>query len=467
MAPFQAAGTPGEALSKEIEAFARDPLVKRSPEGLNRLRSIGTRFEALSPADAYRLLDPPEFEREVTETHLRGLNWLVTLRNICSILPLIFTWYALFRASSAFSRDPQAFTPPPGATAPSSFFVLWEQGFGGRDWTFTQAAIIDVGLLLSFLLATLAVQLYENYGQQQGYKFANKLQGLTTSLIGVIADSRLKPLDPNSPIHSLADAVNRASKDLIDASDRMVKESQATLGRLEKQMQTAVTALAAKVDAVETQLGKMGANNTQLANAGIQLANSADTLRGVADTIGNTGLAIQRQISSLDETEKKLVGELKGVTDEVRKASTGMETATQKTTELTGQLKDTVRITTTTLTQSAQQMGQVIATTAKDIGTTVGNAATYISNAAGVLNTTQNGLGHAANAIETAGDRIESAAIFMDRAVRNGGLGGSGGFNLWDRLMRRGRRQRQNNNQPPPAQFFPPQGYQPPMGGHP
>src|SRR3989442_8075497 len=118
-------------------------------EGVQRVAFVCNQYDRLTPDDAYHWINPLAFQHEVEDIQSNKAEAWHIIRNCISLLPLVFTWFALFMAASSYhdclNANQCEITTP--------FLELWQKdGFAGRTFTFASAALLDVLLLLSYLL---------------------------------------------------------------------------------------------------------------------------------------------------------------------------------------------------------------------------------------------------------------------------------------------------------------------------
>src|SRR5579863_856740 len=146
-------------LVRDIEDFLNREDIQMT-KGRDRLFFVCLNFKQLSFEQAYAILNPDAFrdEFEQTRAYRKWLQFLNILRIFLTLLPLIFTWFSLSLATSAYQ---QYITKHSNETDP--FLTLWQNGFSTNqipnpEWltahlNFSLTAGIDVGILCLLLLA--------------------------------------------------------------------------------------------------------------------------------------------------------------------------------------------------------------------------------------------------------------------------------------------------------------------------
>jgi len=114
--------------------------------------------------DLYSALSPVLLLEQLRNSYHKK-KWFIgpleVFRNVLILMPILFTWYALSEASSAYHLALR--TDPNLAGVP--FLFQWEQGFNGAlpsAFSFSQVAIIDVIILAIIVMATFFVHYFDN-----------------------------------------------------------------------------------------------------------------------------------------------------------------------------------------------------------------------------------------------------------------------------------------------------------------
>ncbi|GEM_PF-6023452 len=83
------------------------------------------------------------------------LRWIELIRNLLILVPVLWTWFGISRASSAYQ---ETLTANPNL-APQPFLLLWQRGFYGRlDWLpFSSMAFVDAMLVVVIIVLTFAL----------------------------------------------------------------------------------------------------------------------------------------------------------------------------------------------------------------------------------------------------------------------------------------------------------------------
>jgi hypothetical protein len=412
---LQGAGPKGDELKQDLDVFVKKlpPGVTKGPE---RIQNVCNNYENLSVDAAYQILNPVEFEREVEEASLKQIGILVFFRNLFSITPLIFTWFALFQAANGYAHDPRAFFRPNGEQ-PSSFFILWQDGFQGRSPPFAEIAAIDVGLLVGFLTFTLLVFGFETRAQGRASAISTKFNGALSKLISFVADQGAIQVQPGADPKTVAEAVNKAIQRALDASKSVTDRAQQALTDMQRQVQGVVAAMGTKINDIQQQMQGLASASTQLSDAADTLSKGVTAIEATSTKYLQAGQLVQQQIVNLNTNEAALVQRLDGVTGSVSGAAQMMNTAVQSTAALADRIR--------------QDMGQ-------GVQAMMGN----INRSAGILNSTDQTLhdtgvqlDQVAQALGAAAKILQNTASQLQQNLIATGFAPQQRFNFWRWLL--------------------------------
>ncbi len=117
----------------------------------DRIHTAGENIAIFTPANLQAFIDVEGVGFEVEREHAqaRSIQWVTILRNICVLLPLMFTWAGLSWATSQYALDLEQHKED----ASVSFLQLWQEGFGARNsiFAFSHFALVDV-ILFAILI---------------------------------------------------------------------------------------------------------------------------------------------------------------------------------------------------------------------------------------------------------------------------------------------------------------------------
>jgi hypothetical protein len=147
--------------ANELELMARQNQ-PNSPEVASQLRQLRSSVTGDSQDAAWNASDPQTaFDIDLLTAHSNG-NWrrflmiTETLRNFLLFSPVMFTWYAIWKAMESYHEATNA---DPGLKS-QPFLLLWQNGFFGHQSgpTLAEAAMTNTFLVAALIVLTLVVQ---------------------------------------------------------------------------------------------------------------------------------------------------------------------------------------------------------------------------------------------------------------------------------------------------------------------
>lgn len=177
-----------EPVLLELADIANELDKVNAKDAARRVRQLDSFAAALPPETLPRLVDSSSALDELEETLGKRAASLGLARNIFALLPLLLTWFSLWQATSAYhaqiQADPQKVYQP--------FLLLWEGRFGGRLaglWpTFSQTAMLDLGLLLVVVLLTWCVQRTDDDVRKRGRQLVARLDAGVITLVAALGE---------------------------------------------------------------------------------------------------------------------------------------------------------------------------------------------------------------------------------------------------------------------------------------
>ncbi len=413
-------------LAKQVEQFA-NKIPAQATMGRGRLECTVQRYDFLSPDSAYVFLDPSSFEREVEQIYEKNLSTWIILRNVSSILPLLWTWLTLFLASNAYTAYIAAHAGQPNNQ--TSFFVLWQNGFENRTYSFSIAAAVDFAVLLIFLFLTIVVNHIEQTDQQKTATFSRELQSVTTQLVGFIAEKGGIALPPGANVQTVAEAVNRACAQALQASKQIADDARKHIDDAEKRVDTLVTQLSHRLGEVQAQMKGLTTATADLVASANTLATGSTALANSAGQYLQIGQGLQSHLQSLNKAETDVSQQLGKISAGVTAATDGFTNAIQSVKSVSSKIDQE-------MTQGVQQMTANIT-----------QASALLAKTDRTLSQTQQALGDTSQDLTRSGRSIEDASHQFEQALRVAGYASaptSSPTSVWDWLTSRGRRRRAN-----------------------
>lgn len=228
-------------LKEDIDQFIkRLSLMGIKGRVVNRLEEIKDNLENQASEwyhlDLRILLNPEMLLAQAHEIRYKKVRWIgyvEFLRNLLVLLPILFTWLALSRASAAYY-----FTiASDAASAGIPFLVQWEQGFNGllpRELHFSQVAYIDAVILAVIVLSTFIVHAENNILLERSEKRAIQLVNEFDDLLIRISKVFVQRTDPNALTQSLLNSIKDLSASFREQSEHLQDLLAAEQERLEK-----------------------------------------------------------------------------------------------------------------------------------------------------------------------------------------------------------------------------------------
>lgn len=405
-------------LAKRMELLANQAKTLGSRDGFERLALVGKNFKHLSIAEAYSLIDPGTIQSEVEDVQARkyGIGHLHIIRNCLALCPLILTWAALYFASSSYQLDLQKY--PNDLYEP--FLKLWQFGFHNTTWfTFSVAALLDVGILLLYLFSFFLIVVLESKARRVTQSFAIGLHGVTEELIDAIAkagttstsdvDRIVKTIERvadegfknlTNTVKSLSEAdVDRialalkvviqealeVSKDIADQAKQTLADVSTDLQDLTNQLHSDLGTLGGNLNTLSTdllgydqQLQQLTNASTDLAKASGSLAKNADDLTKGTQDYANIGKDISTQIGSLNGSQQGIITTFEDIKRD----------AVTQISSFANNLDSAAKAT----EQVAKDLGQITVTDVNQMSKSVTSAADHVSGAADALKQLQQAL---------------------------------------------------------------------------
>lgn len=132
--------------------FQDDPYVSGLLDALESEENLEV-WASLDPLDY--LPTPSDKSNDIFHRLNLGLT---ILRNALVFLPVAITWFAISKASSAFS----IYTANNTLTV-SNFLDFWENGYGvlSKEWSLSKVAILDFQIIIAIILMTISISVIE------------------------------------------------------------------------------------------------------------------------------------------------------------------------------------------------------------------------------------------------------------------------------------------------------------------
>lgn len=309
----------------------------KATRGLERLGLVCEYWDKLTPELAYQWIGPAEFEEEVAEREEKRADTWNVWRNRLSIVPLLFTWFALGIAAFDYQTDLGRY--PTDLNKP--LLLLWEGGFhGSTPLTFTNAAILDaifLGLILAF---TIIAQRIEGQAGDTARAFGTEMRSTTDKVVKLIAAQGAIRVDPQADANTVAQAMQRVidraleqSKLITETAEQAVKDTHKQTSELfTAQLTPMMTQFQVDMKKLTSALVDYQTRLVELTTAASSLSIAAGSLAGNADKYTNVGQNISQHMGQLQSTQANLVTEIQKVTGDIGVAADSASTVAKEIT---------------------------------------------------------------------------------------------------------------------------------------
>lgn len=323
---------------KQLSQMLRD---RGAKNGARRLEEVSQQFQHFTVEGASQYIRKDEIIDEIED---RGHWWLTILtgaRNLFSIFPIAFTWYALHLAADAYDLDLQDTRHYPNDLY-QPFLRLWQDGFHGNHGPvipFSAAALIDA-ILLGIMIA-LAVVIIPWQQKRHKEKIHDSLEDFDITiddLLAAIGQSGANAHLADSDINKITQGIQGALQKVLMNYDRVAGEarkfvedtSQKTKDLIDRfdgnlgLFNSDVKLLTNDLQRINTDLNSYGQKLTELTEASNKLAGSSNDLalnaKNMADSANLNSQAsqgISSQLNALNAAQQEIIKAQKDVVQEI------------------------------------------------------------------------------------------------------------------------------------------------------
>ncbi|MFG3131629.1 hypothetical protein ACGFZU_28500 [Streptomyces tendae] len=306
--------------SRHLWDMAQDPALAPRAEELRALAQAldSDDVEALDPWADLDLMAHFARPESITETAGNGrgerfdsaLDWVL---GALVFLPLLFTWFGLWQASSAYGAltgdDPKAADRP--------FLQLWQSGFDGHlGQTFRFGHVAVGGCLALFMLFVLTA--VHGYRRAAAERREEQAQGKSRAAL-----ARLVPV--------LTRAQLSLNEHRFASPQRFAAELNSAAGRLQRMHTKAIATQEELTRAAELVSAAADKAEKRLAQADAYVRPIEQVVLRIEETVRDSGTAIQTAVQGLDdpltEAGRRLADALSGQTGVLDKALEELRTA--------------------------------------------------------------------------------------------------------------------------------------------
>ena len=207
-------------LANSIDLWAKKYGVNNDPYVLQLVTNLRTRknLTFLASLNHFDLLPNPELQSTKKREDLNRM--LAVARNMLVFLPVAITWFAVSKATSAFSLYTSK-----NSVSVVNFLEFWQNGYGvlAKEWTIGRVALLDFLLIVLVILLTLVTSYLGNKNQINRQKEIEKIDAERTS-IAINISSYLfdkQTVTPLSMNQNLATALSK----LLNATESLDKST--------------------------------------------------------------------------------------------------------------------------------------------------------------------------------------------------------------------------------------------------
>ena len=207
-------------LANSIDLWAKKYDVNNDPYVLQLVTNLRTRknLTFLASLNHFDLLPNPELQSTKKREDLNRM--LAVARNMLVFLPVAITWFAVSKATSAFSLYTSK-----NSVSVVNFLEFWQNGYGvlAKEWTIGRVALLDFLLIVLVILLTLVTSYLGNKNLINRQKEIEKIDAERTS-IAIDISSYLfdkQTVTPLSMNQNLATALSK----LLNATESLDKST--------------------------------------------------------------------------------------------------------------------------------------------------------------------------------------------------------------------------------------------------
>jgi methyl-accepting chemotaxis protein len=334
----------------QVNDLAQRLRERGATNGARRLEVVVQQFEYFTVEGASHYI-----QKDAILDELEGRShWFLTIlrgtRNLLSIAPIVFTWFALHLAADAYEKDLN--DPHFANDLYQPFLLLWQEGFHGNHGSvipFSTAAGIDALLLfLLVILIVLAIPFFEKRHRERMHDslkdidptkdFDRTIDALLAALGQAGANAHLADADIAKLSNAIQNAIQTTLNRLLLSYDRVAEEARKFVEDTHKQtadlvknfddnlvvFNSDVKLLTGDLQKMDKHLGDYSQKLTDLTTASSKLANSSSDLaqnaKQMADSAQKSSQAsqgISDRLKDLNDTQQEIVKTQKDVVQEL------------------------------------------------------------------------------------------------------------------------------------------------------
>lgn len=344
--------TDASSVVSKVLALAKDLQARGAKDGARRLEVLAQQYQQFTVEGASQYIRKDDI---LDELEGRG-HWITSIlhgtRNLLSITPIAFTWWALHLAADAYERDVHDYSND----RYQPFLLLWQQGFRGNHgfvFSFSFAAFLDA-FLLSFLVL-LVVFLIPIWEKRYSEGIRMSLEGFDATiddLLMLIGKDGANAHLADSDVSKISNAIGAVLQKVLLNYDRVAGEARKFVENTNQSTQNLiknfednlavfnsdVKLLTNDLQKLDTNLGSYGQKLTELTNASNKLAGSSNDLalnaKSMADSATLSSQAsqgISTQLGALNTAQQEIVKTQQGVATTIAQSQQQVVTTISQT----------------------------------------------------------------------------------------------------------------------------------------
>ena len=394
-------------------------------DGAHRLELVEQQLQHFTTEGAFQYIRKEEIMDELENQPHKPLRWLHFFRNLFSIAPIAFTWWALHVAADAYQSDlTDAHYKAKDLYQP--FLFLWQESFHGNHGfvlSFSTAAMIDAVILTILIGLFVGIPWYEDRRRDKLHASLGDFDAVIDELLEAIgqdgANSHLAPSDVNR----ISEAIKEQLKSVLLNYDRVTIETrdfvQKTHEKATNFLQDThekttdilaytqektkevfddfkkdlavynadIRLLSGGLQKLDDDLGSYGQKLNELTDASNKLAGSSNDLALNAKSMAESATlssqasqGISTQLGALNTTQQEIVKTQKDVVQEFAEAQKQVvQDVTTSQQSVVQELEKTQRQVVQEVTTSQQSVVQQIADSQKEVVKQLTDAADVVA----------------------------------------------------------------------------------------
>ena len=283
-------------LALKVKQLSQMLSARGAKNGARRLEEVSQQFQHFTVEGASHYIRKDEIIDELEDRGRWWLSGLLGLRNLLSIAPIAFTWWALHLAADAYDHDLQDSHYAGDLYQP--FLRLWQDGFHGNHGfviPFSTAALLDAVLLVALIiLAVVVIPSVQRLYRERIHDSLEDFDATIDELLAAIGQAGASAHLADSDIDKISRAIQGTLQKVLLNYDRVAGEARKFIEDTHQSTQTLVKNfddnLAVFNGDVRLLTNDLQRMNTDLTSYGQKLAELTDASNKLA--VSSTDLAL-------------------------------------------------------------------------------------------------------------------------------------------------------------------------------